>query len=69
MECIKRWFFKRLSKESWRLKNFLSALKWKRNYWPFSFINYVNFKIKLVFETMVLFIMLSFFYLCCGCTF
>ncbi|KAK7321645.1 hypothetical protein VNO77_32482 [Canavalia gladiata] len=70
MGSMKKWFFKRLRKESWkRLKLLRSAFKWKKLYGPLSFMDYVIFKIMFAFETIVLISMLSFFFLCCGCSF
>nr|KYP48670.1 hypothetical protein KK1_029652 [Cajanus cajan] len=68
---MKRWcFFKRLRKESWRTMKLLrSAFKWKKLYCPIFFMDYVIFKIVSAFETIILVFMLSFFYICCGCTF
>ncbi|KAF3449907.1 hypothetical protein FNV43_RR05986 [Rhamnella rubrinervis] len=68
----KRWllFFKRLRKQpAWRWKLFGSAFKWKRLNIQVSFVDDVLFKIVSVFEAIVLVINVSFFYLCCGCSF
>ncbi|KAK7383216.1 hypothetical protein VNO78_28889 [Psophocarpus tetragonolobus] len=70
MGGMKRWFFKSLRNESWRkMKLFRSSFKWKKLYWPLCFVDYLMFKIMSAFDTVVLVFMLSFFYLCCGCTF
>ncbi|KAJ7968901.1 putative Transmembrane protein [Quillaja saponaria] len=65
----KSWFFKKLRKESWRLKFLGSALKRKRLNLPVSFMKDVIFKVVSVFEAIVLVMNLAFFYLCCGCSF
>ncbi|RYR06158.1 hypothetical protein Ahy_A06g030866 [Arachis hypogaea] len=47
----------------------MSSLKWKKLCWPLSFIDDMIFKIVSIFEAIALVSMLSFFYLCCGCSF
>lgn len=65
----KRWFFKRLRKESLRWKFLWPAFKLKRLTLPVSFVNDVVFKVVSAFEAIVLVLTVCFFYLCCGCSF
>ncbi|KAJ1396372.1 hypothetical protein SESBI_32591 [Sesbania bispinosa] len=65
----RRWFFKRLKKESLRWKFMLPAFKWKRLSLPASFLHDVVFMILSVLEAIVLVLKACFFYLCFGCKF
>lgn len=64
-------FFKRLRKETLRLKFLLPSLfKWKRlSALQVSFMDNVVFKVLSAFEAIVLVFRACFFYLCCGCNF
>ncbi|KAK7291064.1 hypothetical protein RIF29_05933 [Crotalaria pallida] len=69
MRGMKKWLFKRLRKKFWKCTFLRSAFHWKRLHWPPLLMNNVIFKIMFTFETIVLVLMLSFFYLCFGCSF
>ncbi|KAK7260453.1 hypothetical protein RIF29_26508 [Crotalaria pallida] len=71
MRSKKIWLFKRLRKESLRkLKDLFSTFKMKRlTHLPVSFMDNVLFKLVSAIEALVLVLSVSFFYICCGCSF
>nr|KYP49655.1 hypothetical protein KK1_028627 [Cajanus cajan] len=65
----KRWFWKRVKRESWKWKYLWSSFKSKSLTLPVSFLNDVAFKVVSAFEAVLLVLTACFFYLFCGCRF